>query len=84
MFGHQDNSQPMNDIKPAEPVPDATLSADANNVTSTPAPLIMPSPSSAPAPSAPVIDDAAASDYIMTNAPHADGEYYLVPAVLGE
>ena len=79
MFGHQDH--PMDDIKPAEPVADGTLSSDASMTAPMPAPLVMPSPAEHSTPSAPVIDDGAASDYIMTDAPHADGD--TTPAVHG-
>jgi hypothetical protein len=78
MFGHQDH--PADDTQHIEPVPDATLSSNNTSMVMPPsAPVAEPFQ---PTPSAPAIDDAAASDYIMTNAPHADGD--SIPAVAGD
>lgn len=75
MFGHQDHDP--NNSQPPEPVADATLSSDSSSAY-----LPASSPTSdIAAPSAPIIDDSAASDYIMTNAPHAIGD--STPPVVG-
>jgi hypothetical protein len=64
MFGHQDNSEDNN--LSAEPVADNALSDD----NASPVAPSLP----AATPTAPVIDESMASDYIATDAPHADGD----------